>query len=84
MIFFNETGILSVDINNIKLSDTNSNKDDPETIIYAITTITSPLYVTSYENTKSLPANTNLSKNILLTFPFIGKTCKILLLQLDY
>ena len=30
----NETGILSIDLNNINLDDTNCDEDDPETIIY--------------------------------------------------
>ena len=31
---FNEMGILSIDLNNIKLSNTSSDEDDPETIIH--------------------------------------------------
>ena len=30
----NETGILSIDLNNINLDDTNYNEDDPETIVH--------------------------------------------------
>ena len=30
----NEMGILSIDLNNIDLNDTNYDKDDPETIIH--------------------------------------------------